>query len=54
MNARHVNPQANQRQTQAGDERQRRQRTRNWAIFLALAAFVIVVYVVTIVKMKGG
>jgi ferric-dicitrate binding protein FerR (iron transport regulator) len=50
MNARQVNPPA----TQANDERRRRQRQRNWAIFLALAAFVIVVYIVTIVRMKGG
>lgn len=35
-------------------ERRRRLRARNWAIFLALAAFVAIVYVVTIVKMKGG
>ena len=35
-------------------ERSRRQRARNWAIFLGLAAFVLIVYVVTIVRMKGG
>lgn len=35
-------------------ERKRRVRARNWAIFLALAAFVAIVYVVTIVKMTGG
>lgn len=35
-------------------ERQRRVKARNWAIFLALAAFVAIVYVVTIVKMQGG
>ena len=50
MNARHVNPD----QTPVGDQRSRRQRARNWAILLALAAFVLVVYVVTIVRMKGG
>ncbi|HEY3149607.1 MAG TPA: hypothetical protein VGJ75_24800 [Dongiaceae bacterium] len=50
MNARQINP----GRAPANDERRRRQRTRNWAIFLALAAFVIVVYVVTIVRMKGG
>jgi ferric-dicitrate binding protein FerR (iron transport regulator) len=38
----------------ANDERHRRRRARNWAILLALAAFVLVVYVVTIVRMKGG
>jgi predicted nucleic acid-binding Zn ribbon protein len=41
-------------QNPSDGERQRRQRARNWAIFLALAAFVLVVYVVTIVRMKGG
>jgi hypothetical protein len=40
--------------TPSNGERQRRQRARNWAIFLALAAFVLIVYVVTIVRMKGG
>ena len=40
--------------TPSNGERQRRQRARNWAILLALAAFVLIVYVVTIVKMKGG
>jgi ferric-dicitrate binding protein FerR (iron transport regulator) len=41
-------------QAPANDERRRRQRARNWAIFLALAAFVTIVYIVTIVKLKGG
>jgi hypothetical protein len=41
-------------QSRANDERRRRQRARNWAICLALAAFVLVVYIVTIVRMKGG
>lgn len=41
-------------QNPAEDERRRRQRARNWAIFIALAAFVTIVYVVTIVRMKGG
>jgi hypothetical protein len=50
MNARQINP----GQTPADDERRRRQRARNWAIFLALAAFVTIVYIVTIVRMKGG
>ena len=50
MNARHENP----GQTPGNDERGRRQRARNWAILLALAAFVVIVYVVTIVRMKGG
>jgi hypothetical protein len=34
--------------------RRRRQRARNWAIFLVLAAFVTIVYIVTIVKLKGA
>jgi len=46
MNAPHSSP--------AQQERRRRVRARNWAIFLALAAFVAIVYVVTIVKMQGG
>jgi hypothetical protein len=50
MNARQANP----GQTPPDGERSRRQRARNWAIFLALAAFVLIVYVVTIVRMKGG
>ena len=47
----------NARQVNAGpgkDERHRRQRARNWAMLVALAAFVLIVYVVTIVRMKGG
>jgi fatty acid desaturase len=34
-------------------ERQRRQRGRNWAVLLALAAFCAVVYAITIVKLTG-
>ncbi len=41
-------------QTPSNGERRRRQRARNWAIFLALAAFVVIVYIVTIVRMQGG
>jgi len=44
----------NASQIPTNDERQRRQRARNWAILLALAAFVVIVYIVTIVRMKGG
>jgi hypothetical protein len=40
--------------TPTNGEQSRRRRARNWAIFLALAAFVLIVYVVTIVRMKGG
>lgn len=32
----------------------RRQKLRNWAIFSTLMAFVILVFVISIVKMKGG
>jgi hypothetical protein len=35
-------------------ERQRRLRQRNWALLAALVAFVVLVYVITIVKMKGA
>ena len=49
-----MNPQPTDTQTPSDGERSRRQRARNWAIFLALAAFVLIVYVVTIVRMKGG
>ena len=36
------------------DEKQKRLKQRNWALLVALVAFVALVYVVTIVKMKGG
>ena len=49
-----MNAQSTNTQTPPNGERSRRQRARNWAILLALAAFVIIVYVVTIVRMKGG
>jgi len=35
-------------------EKRKRLRQRNWALLAALVAFVALVYVVTIVKMKGG
>ncbi|MGH6893429.1 MAG: hypothetical protein ACREEP_14355 [Dongiaceae bacterium] len=38
----------------ANEERLRRQRARNWAIFAALLSFVAIVFIVTIVKLKGG
>ena len=34
------------------EERLRRQRGRNWAIFLILAGVVVLIYAVTIVKIK--
>ena len=47
----------NARQTSAtdmGGERKKRLRQRNWALLAALVGFVVLVYVVTIVKLKGG
>ena len=35
------------------DERSRRLRMRNWALFAVLMAFVLIVYVVSIVRMGG-
>ncbi len=35
------------------DERARRLRMRNWALFSVLVAFVLIVYVVSIVRMGG-
>ncbi len=35
-------------------EKQKRLRQRNWALLAALVGFVVLVYVVTIVKMQGG
>jgi len=38
----------------ATPEKQRRLRQRNWALLAALIGFVVLVYVITIVKMKGA
>jgi hypothetical protein len=35
-------------------ERKRRQTGRNWALFLSLLVFVILVYAITMIKMKMG
>jgi hypothetical protein len=35
-------------------EAQKRRRARNWAVFGVLLAFVVIVYIVSIVKMSGG
>jgi len=35
------------------DERRRRQRARNWAIFALLMGFVALVYLITLVKLGG-
>ena len=36
------------------DEKKKRLRQRNWAVAIALVAFVAIVYAITIVKMQGG
>ena len=36
------------------EEFRRRRRAKNWALFAALLAFVVVVYLVAIVRMSGG
>lgn len=38
----------------ANTERKRRQKGRNLALFLGLLAFVVLVYAVTMIKMKMG
>ena len=35
-------------------ERAKRLHQRNWAVFAVLIGFVVLVYVISIVKMKGG
>jgi predicted nucleic acid-binding Zn ribbon protein len=35
-------------------ERRKRLRQRNWALLAALIGFVVLVYVITIVKLKGA
>jgi hypothetical protein len=35
-------------------ESERRRKRRNWAVFLALMGFVVLVYAITIVKIKLG
>jgi hypothetical protein len=36
------------------EARKKKQRQRNWAVFIALCAFVILVYAITMVKIKLG
>ena len=36
------------------DEKKRRLKQRNWALLAALVAFVALVYVITVVKLKGA
>ena len=38
----------------SANEKQKRLRQRNWALLAALIGFVVLVYVITIVKMKGA
>jgi hypothetical protein len=35
-------------------EKRKRLRQRNWALLAALLGFVVLIYVITIVKMKGA
>ena len=42
-----------ERSVMQGEEKRRLKR-RNWALFAALAAFVVLVYFVSIVRMGGG
>ena len=39
---------------QTSDEVRRKKRTKNWVMFAVLLAFVVIVYVVAIVRMSGG
>ncbi len=38
----------------SGPEFRRRRRARNWALFAVLVGFVVLVYLVSIVRMSGG
>ncbi|MES1152228.1 MAG: hypothetical protein ABUL54_10055 [Dongia sp.] len=42
------------RQPGQTEEKRKRLRQRNWALLAALLGFVVLVYVITIVKMKGA
>ncbi|MGF1611480.1 MAG: hypothetical protein ACFCUQ_18905 [Kiloniellales bacterium] len=39
---------------QTAEEFRRRRRVKNWVLFAALVAFVVVIYFVAIVRMSGG
>jgi hypothetical protein len=41
-------------QNDSGEQRARRQRAKNRALMLTLLAFVVLVYIVSIVRMGGG
>jgi hypothetical protein len=36
------------------NEKKKRLRQRNWAVAIALVAFVVIVYAITIVKLQGA
>jgi hypothetical protein len=38
----------------SADALRRRQRAKNWAMFAALAAFALLIYLIAIVRMGGG
>jgi len=38
----------------SGEALRQRQRAKNWAMFAALAAFALLVYLIAIVRMGGG
>ncbi len=42
------------REHEGADERRRRQRAKNWTLVAVLLAFVVLVYVVSIVRMSGS
>ena len=39
---------------QSGEALRQRQRAKNWAMFAALAAFAVLIYLIAIVRMGGG
>lgn len=39
---------------QSGREFRRKRRARNWAMFAALVAFVVIIYFVAVIRMGGG
>jgi hypothetical protein len=48
MKSDQVNP------VRTGEALRQRQRAKNWAMFAALAAFALLVYLIAIVRMGGG
>lgn len=41
-------------QSQSGEALRQRQRAKNWAMFAALAAFAVLIYLIAIVRLGGG